>query len=155
MNMWDDIVRFHDTFGIPQAEIPDVMHDPEIMVFRLKFLHEELHEFETAVAEGNRVDAFDALLDLVYVAMGTAYICNFPWEDGWEHVQEANMLKRRVETSDESKRRSKYDVVKPDGWVAPNQALHAHLLFKEFEIRMAKFKEQRDENISRDLSVSE
>lgn len=142
MSMWDDIINFHVKFEVPQSELPTMEGNDEMLQYRIKFLREELKEFEDAVASGHDVEAFDALLDLVYVAMGTAYVCNFPWDEGWEHVQEANMLKQRVKSADESKRGSKYDVVKPDGWVAPNQALQAVLLFQTFETRMARLKEK-------------
>lgn len=142
MSMWDDIINFHVKFEVPQSELPTLFGNDEMLQYRIKFLREELKEFEDAVASGHDVEAFDALLDLVYVAMGTAYVCNFPWDEGWEHVQEANMLKQRVKSADESKRGSQYDVVKPDGWVAPNQALQAVLLFQAFETKMTKLKEK-------------
>lgn len=142
MDMWDDIVEFHVRFEVPQSEFPTMDGNREMLEYRIKFLKEELKEFEDAVECGNDVYAFDALLDLVYVAMGTAYICNFPWNEGWEHVQTANMLKKRVKNASESKRGSQYDVVKPDGWVAPNEALQAILLFQTFETRMARLKEK-------------
>lgn len=142
MDMWDDIVEFHERFEVPQSELPTMEGNDEMLMYRIKFLREELKEFEDAVENGNDVEAFDALLDLVYVAMGTAYVCNFPWNEGWEHVQAANMLKKRVKNSGESKRGSQYDVVKPDGWIAPNQVLEAILLFQTFETRMARLKEK-------------
>lgn len=141
MDMWDDIIEFHQQFEVPQSELPTLVGNDEMLKYRIKFLREELKEFEDAVSKGDDVEAFDALLDLVYVAMGTAYVCNFPWNEGWEYVQEANLTKKRVKSAEESKRGSKFDVVKPNGWVAPNQALHAILLYKTFEIRMARLKE--------------
>ncbi len=142
MDMWDDIINFHVKFEVPQSELPTMEGNDEMLQYRIKFLREELKEFEDAVESGNDVEAFDALLDLVYVAMGTAYVCNFPWNEGWEYVQAANMLKQRVNSADESKRGSQYDVVKPDGWIAPNQVLEAILLFQTFETRMARLKEK-------------
>ena len=121
--MWDDIVYFHNKFKIPQSDLPSVELDGELMEFRIKFLQEEFDEFVDAVEIGDRVKAFDALIDLVYVAMGTAYVCRFPWLLGWDVVQAANIAKTRVEHASESKRGSGYDVVKPEGWISPDREL--------------------------------
>lgn len=139
MSMWEDIEEFHMQFGIPQTVTPSVKENEKMMEFRIMFLREELQEFEMAVEAGHTVEAFDALLDLVYVAIGTAYLCNFPWDKGWDVVHAANMMKRKVKNEDESKRQSEYDVIKPDGWVAPDLALHAWLLFHQYELQMKKF----------------
>lgn len=130
-SMWNDIQRFHQTFNIPQLLVPSVTND-EMMEFRKKFLDEELQEFKDAVDRGDRVKAFDALIDLVYVAMGTAYICNFPWQEGWDIVQIANMRKVRATKKEDSTRGTTFDVVKPAGWVPPDLALQALLDMHEF-----------------------
>ena len=130
-SMWADIVKFHKTFNIPQLVVPAVGND-EMMQFREKFLEEELQEFKDAVMRGDRVKAFDALIDLVYVAMGTAYICNFPWQEGWDIVQTANMRKVRAEKKEDSTRGTTFDVVKPEGFVPPDKALSALLEMHEF-----------------------
>ena len=89
--------------------------------FRIKFLEEELEEFIDAVRTVDDVKALDALVDIVYVAIGTAYLLDYPFHFGWNEVQKANMLKVRKESE-----RSKFDVTKPKGWKAPNieQVLH-------------------------------
>ena len=76
--MWNDIEEFHQEFCLPQADEPavELNEHPDIMDFRVRFLDEELAEFKDALKEGDRVKAFDALMDLTYVAMGTAYIMN-------------------------------------------------------------------------------
>lgn len=139
-NMWTDIEEFHNKFGITQSEVPG-FHSPEMMEFRLKFLQEELNEFGDAVAAEDLTKAFDALIDLVYVALGTAYSCNFPFEDGWEHVHDANMLKQRVKKKSASKRDSEYDIIKPKGWVSPETMLTVMLLEKRYQYERAKFVE--------------
>jgi predicted HAD superfamily Cof-like phosphohydrolase len=63
----------------------------------------------------------DALIDLVYVAMGTAHLLGLPWEALWNEVQIANMRKvRAAADASDSKRGSAFDVVKPPGWQPPN-----------------------------------
>lgn len=136
--MWDDIVAFHNKFKLPQSELPSVALPDGLMEFRVKFLREELNEFVEAVDSNDTVKAFDALLDLVYVAMGTAYICRMPWVSGWEVVQAANMTKIRVAHAAESKRGSSYDVVKPVGWVAPDHELQCIIEIIEQRLKRSK-----------------
>lgn len=136
-DMWDDIKEFHTKFLLPQEEIPNFAND-EMMAFRVKFLREELQEFEDAFKGGDLQGGFDALIDLVYVAMGTAYIMNMPWDKGWEHVQRANMDKMRVKKAEDSKRSSTYDVVKPEGWIGPERMLLAEMLMHEHKLLVEK-----------------
>jgi len=136
MSEWEDVKKFHEKFKIPQSQFPGFYYsDREMMEFRIKFLEEELKEFKEAVVADNMVKGFDALLDLVYVALGTAHICNFPWREGWNAVQDANMRKVRG-TKKTSKRGSQYDVVKPSGWVGPELKLQSLLLAHEHRLKI-------------------
>jgi predicted HAD superfamily Cof-like phosphohydrolase len=143
---FNDVGEFHYKFGLPSVsherdgatprEVP-----AEMLEFRLKFLLEELLEFldgagyklgvndvgyviaKTDGVERDHAQMFDALLDLVYVAMGTAHFFGYPWQVGWAAVQRANMNKVRAkEDASDSKRGSSFDVVKPEGWTAPDIA---------------------------------
>lgn len=82
-------------------------------------MREELDEFCEGLIDDDHAKMADALVDLVYVAMGTAHLLGYPWEQLWEEVQAANLRKRRAATADESKRGSTHDVVKPHGWTPP------------------------------------
>lgn len=62
----------------------------------------------------------DALVDLVYVALGTAALQGFDFEEAWRRVHASNMLKTRHSSTNPGKRNSRYDVVKPAGWIRPN-----------------------------------
>jgi len=123
MNNNQDVAIFHNKFGLDNTVYggigPREVSD-ELLEFRTKFLDEELAEFKEGVAEGNIAKMADALVDLVYVAHGTAHILGLPWDELWADVQRANMTKRRaaVDGSD-SKRGSSFDVIKPPGWIGP------------------------------------
>ncbi len=55
------------------------------------------------------------------IALGcrrVAYKLGFQFDIGWRRVCEANLKKVRA-TDENGKRKSKWDVVKPEGWVAP------------------------------------
>lgn len=118
-----DVGDFHRKFNLPASSSGAGPHpiDPEVLQFRIRFLEEELEEFKQASEQGDPVEQFDALLDLVYVAMGTAHLLGFPWQDGWDEVQRSNMAKvRAASDGSDSKRGSSWDVVKPAGWMPPN-----------------------------------
>lgn len=124
---YDDVGLFHDKFGLPNTtqNDPHPQHfSGELYEFRRKFLYEELKEFEEGWEENDPVKMFDSLIDLVYVAMGTAHLMGFPWQAGWQIVQEANMAKvRALPDGSNSRRGSRFDVVKPEGWVDPKEEL--------------------------------
>jgi predicted HAD superfamily Cof-like phosphohydrolase len=76
---------------------------------------------EGRLADMDAEKAFDALLDLAYVCLGTAFLHRFPWNAGWSRVQAANLSKVRAESSDDplSHRKHRCDVVKPAGFKPP------------------------------------
>jgi predicted HAD superfamily Cof-like phosphohydrolase len=120
-----DVGDFHRKFGLANVtwNSPGPTHvTPEIMKLRVELMDEELQEFKDAFAENDDVKMFDALLDLVYVAMGTAHVRGYPWQRGWDVVQTANMNKERSRSNGDarSKRQSQWDVVKPEGWTPPD-----------------------------------
>lgn len=122
MTNFEDVGQFHARFGLPVAgeNTHPRMLDDDLRDFRVKFMHEELEEFQVAADDGNLAGCADALIDLVYVAMGTAHMMGLPWEKLWDEVQRANMAKVRAASKDESKRGSLWDVVKPEGWTPPD-----------------------------------
>lgn len=121
---FDDVGDFHEKFNLDNVTYHGASPrdlDPDVLAFRIEFLREELKEFEDACAAGSEAGKFDALLDLVYVALGTAQLLGYPWQRGWVAVQHANMRKvRAASDGSDSKRGSAYDVVKPPGWEPPD-----------------------------------
>ena len=113
-----NIVEFHQHFRHDFPELPVL--EPEMVEFRLKFLQEELDEIRNAYHEDNLADFLDGLVDLVYVAIGTAYVTGLPFHSAWMAVHDANMRKQRADHPDQSKRGSAYDVIKPSGWQPPD-----------------------------------
>lgn len=127
-----DIRRFHERFQIEYGGPPRALPE-ELSDFRVEFLMEELDEYIDAVDCGSLEAQFDALLDLVYVALGTAYLHGFPFQDGWDEVQRANMTKVRAASAEDSKRNSFYDVVKPRGWQPPDLARVLEKRVREYQ----------------------
>ena len=94
MEEWfNDICAFHEKHQLEydggERALPD-----DLAKFRADFMIEELGEYEAAALAGNRASALDALVDLAYVAVGTAYLHGFPIrpQSTWPlHVQVAIM----------------------------------------------------------------
>lgn len=147
-----DVADFHRKYGLEYAGQPRALLG-ELGEFRKKFLEEELREYKkdmyrasyyVGLWEAQRgVDKappflvashlegmLDALVDLVYVAVGTAHLHGFDFAEAWRRVHSANMMKVRAERASDSKRGTTFDVVKPPGWVAPSHldlvTNHAH-----------------------------
>ena len=114
-----DIDNFHKKYGFEKNEKIDIPNKSELINFRTAFLMEELAEYTNAITKKDAAGALDALVDIVYIALGTAWLFNLPFEKAWNEVQKANMSKIRAKDKT-GKRGTKFDVVKPKDWKAPN-----------------------------------
>ena len=114
-----DMAEFHEKFGLTYRGRPRPLPE-EMGDFREEFMCEELSEYALAKVDNNLEKQFDALIDLVYVALGTAYLHGFDFKEGWRRVHEANMKKVRAQRASDSLRGSTFDVVKPAGWTPPD-----------------------------------
>jgi len=148
-----DIEKFHQKYGLEYRGKPRIL-DPELFNFRDKFITEEHTEWqdeqpgliEALTADNGSADhrrialglhqQLDALVDLVYVTLGAAYL-QFGAEvfhEAWRRVQAANMSKVRCENAGDSKRGSIFDVIKPQGWTPPDHhdlvKDHAHSVYR-------------------------
>lgn len=112
---FEDVKLFQQKFGM-------LVHDRPVHLTKRKlreradFMQEELNEFIEAVEKQDMAGIADALVDLVYVAKGTAVSLGLPWRQLWNEVQRANMDKVRGI----GKRGAKVDCIKPEGWRPPN-----------------------------------
>lgn len=84
-------------------------------------LQEELKEFNDAADAGDVLEAADALIDLVYFALGRLVEMGVPATAVMDEVQRANMDKERGELSKRPGSMG-HDAVKPAGWQAPDHA---------------------------------
>lgn len=121
LSNYGDVHLFHRKFGLPHPKVPTFLEE-DVRNFRYDFMREELHEFDNACVCGNLADAADALIDLVYVAMGTGVMMGLPWQALWDEVQRANITKVKALSADDplSTRHHRLDVVKPPGWRSPD-----------------------------------
>lgn len=117
-NLQNDVLEFQKKFYMidPQYKNRVVKLTEEQKETRITLLKEELQEFITACIEDDIYEQADALVDLVYIALGTSNLMNLPFQELWDDVHRANMQKERgIKPS----RNLKVDVIKPEGWVGP------------------------------------
>lgn len=112
--MFKDVRDFHQKFGLLCHDTPWHLSRRKLSE-RIEFLSEELNEFIEACKTQDLAEQADALVDLVYVALGTAVMLGLPWDELWADVQRANMAKVRGV----GKRGHAVDCVKPLGWRPP------------------------------------
>jgi len=67
----NQLIEFHETFKVFYAQSPTVDVPDDAFQVRLKLLSEELAEYRQAAEAGDLVETADALIDLLYVLLGT------------------------------------------------------------------------------------
>src|SRR4051812_12480619 len=122
---WDpykDVQEFHEKFDLTYDGPPRPLQG-ELRRFRCQFLREEIEEYvasstiTSAIIEDQELvydeleHQLDALLDELYVVLGTAYLQGFTHQkfiEGWRRVHRANMGKVRAVVAADSKRGSTF-----------------------------------------------
>jgi predicted HAD superfamily Cof-like phosphohydrolase len=112
MSLIKDVDDFLTKFELERLDAPG-FH--EMLDQRIEHLYEEMSELGVAKAENDKAELVDALLDVVYIAIGTAILCGYDVQKHWDEIQRANMSKVRGMT----KRGHGFDVCKPEGWIGP------------------------------------
>lgn len=116
--LMDLVKAMHKKFGLENNASPDHLTKEE-KEFRSMAMLEELNEY---IAADTLVDQYDALLDLIVFAVGTLERHGFPLLAGFEKVMEANMAKELGQNG-EKRGGFKRDLIKPEGWTAPEAKL--------------------------------
>lgn len=131
MNQAYQAVReFHKAFGHPVADQPQPML-PSRALKRVKWMHEEIDEFLHSTLESkDTVDTItgqaDAMIDLIYFALGTLVEMGVKPEELFNIVQRANMAKLHADGKAHYNADGK--VVKPAGWQPPEPQLRAEIV---------------------------
>jgi predicted HAD superfamily Cof-like phosphohydrolase len=119
--LFDQRREFNDAFKISSNDFFDVITTSE---YGLEFnmLDEELNEYFTACMENNRVEIADAIGDMLYLIIGTAYKHGLDAEElgkVMDEIHRSNMSKLH---NGEVVKTSVGKVVKPDTFSPPNIA---------------------------------
>lgn len=109
-----------EVVALPIPETPQVLGEQR-RTWANAALQEELKEFNDAADAGDVLEAADALIDLVYFALGRLVEMGVPATAVMDEVQRANMDKERGELSKRPGSMG-HDAVKPSGWQAPDHA---------------------------------
>lgn len=72
---WPDAVReFHETYECQIADKPHVNVDQAVIKLRENILDEEVEELSVAMHTANIVEIGDAIVDCIYILIGTAHV---------------------------------------------------------------------------------
>ncbi len=102
---------FRDVSDFVEKFLSEDQLSSEVWQQRVDHMREEWEEYVEASMKDDQAGAFDALIDLVYLALGTACLHRFDFYEGWRRVHAANMKK----VKGGPKR-----VAKPAGWTPPD-----------------------------------
>lgn len=117
--MINDVYEFNEKIiGQVQPKRFEVLNR-ERLLFALTAMYEELHKFTVATNTGDVGEALDAMIDLIYFALGRCYemgITQEQFKRCWDIVQQKNMQKKKGVKN----RGTSQDAMKPEGWQAAN-----------------------------------
>lgn len=120
-NAYEDVKLFHKTFEHPIGRVPAAM-EVERKKARTAWMQEELDEF----VEASTVhDEADAMIDLIYFALGTLVEMGVKPQPIFDIVQKANMDKVWPDGLVHKNEMGK--TIKPEGWVAPEPQIVAEI----------------------------
>lgn len=121
-NDFEKVKEFHKAFECPVSETP-VMLTLDRAKMRAGFMQEEIEEF---IEAENIYEQADAMIDLIYFALGTLVEMGVKPEKLFDIVHEANMSKL---WSDGQVHRRKGDgkVIKPPEWEDPEPKIKAEI----------------------------
>lgn len=120
-NCYNDVRRYQMLFGNPIANEPTEMVD-ERRRLRAKFIEEELRELTDA---DSIEDQCDALMDIIYFALGGFVELGVPPQRVFDLVHQANMKKTR--NCGGSHRQTPEKASKPQGWIEPQHEIAEYI----------------------------
>jgi predicted HAD superfamily Cof-like phosphohydrolase len=109
--------HFHAVAGVPISDIPSQL-EPSRLLARVEWLREEVAELESATT---LVDQVDALVDVIYVALGALVEMGVELDEPFRLVHESNLAKAWPDGSFQKTGEGK--IIKPNAWQSPRKAL--------------------------------
>lgn len=117
---WNDVREFHEKFGHPVAAVPAMVAKKRALS-RAKWMNEEVAEFLIA---DDIYEQADAMIDLIYFALGTLVEMGLEADELFEIVQQANMAKLWPDGKPHYNPKDG-KVIKPEGWEDPAPKIRA------------------------------
>jgi predicted HAD superfamily Cof-like phosphohydrolase len=119
--MYQSVSDFHSAFGHPVSQFPAILSDNRVFK-RANWMSEEIDELRQSK---NLEDQIDAVIDLIYFAIGTLVEIGVEPSEAFEIVHQSNMSK--LGPNGKVLFHSDGKIKKPDSWVSPTQALNTML----------------------------
>ena len=130
--MIEDNKAFQQKYGFDQEPFT---YDK--LKFRMQLLAEEYKETLDAFETDNWEEWVDGHVDLLVIALGNLYLAGVDVEKAWKEVFRANMSKvRGVKQGREES--GGFDVMKPEGWKAPDHTGTHGVLDEIYTIKSAR-----------------
>ncbi len=135
--MVTDIEDMHKKYQVnewvaTQLDNGDMKKLQQLLAFRLDFVEEEFEETLKAFADKNPEEIVDGLIDIIVIALGTLDMFNVDTDWAWEKVHSANMNKEVGVKPGRPNPLGLPDLIKPEGWTAPNHSENTGILTRVF-----------------------
>ncbi len=119
---WNDVRMFNEKFGHPVADQPGMIEKGRALS-RAKWMNEEVAEFLVA---DTIYDQADAMIDLMYFALGTLVEMGLEPDELFNIVHDANMAKLWPDGKPHYNPKDN-KVIKPDTWEDPAPKIKAYI----------------------------
>jgi len=119
-NEFEMVKEFHKAFNHPYANKPTLMN-MDRAIKRIVWMNEEINEFSQATKNQDIYEQVDALIDLIYFALGTLVEIGVTPAEIFAIVQKANMNKLFPDGKPHYNEVGK--VIKPTGWEDPHNKI--------------------------------
>jgi predicted HAD superfamily Cof-like phosphohydrolase len=116
-NAWELVAEFHKKFGHPAAENPVLLSNDRAQK-RYAWMLEEINEF---IEADDIVEQADAMIDLIYFALGTLVEMGIKPDELFAIVHKANMAKVWPDGTVHYNADGK--TIKPPAWQDPHKLL--------------------------------
>jgi len=119
---FEQVKQFHKAFGVPASEKPVLLTQDRVKS-RSGWMIEEVNEF---IEAENIYDQADAMIDLMYFALGTLVEMGVKPKNLFDIVQNANMSKLWDDGSPHF-RENDGKIIKPKDWQDPYPKIKAEI----------------------------
>lgn len=93
--------------------------NPDQFDLYTKLISEEYQELLAAIAQHDKVETLDALIDILVVTIGAIHSMGADAEGAWQEVMRTNLAKIDA-TTGRVQRREDGKILKPQGWRPPD-----------------------------------
>lgn len=108
-----DVYSFHKKFDCIRNNFPKLINVNDALA-RLLLIEEEAKELKDAIYDDDLPEIADALVDLMYVTLGSAVAYGINIQPVWNEVHKTNMAKEGGGKRYDGK------ILKPKNWEPPN-----------------------------------